>query len=69
MSHMLWLGEKVVAGERDLTPKLILEKIEAVGPEDIIRVSKEIFRDNNISLAVIGPTKDEKLVKETLHFK
>ncbi len=67
MSHMLWLGEKVVSGEKDLTSKPILEKVEAVTVEDIMRVANNVFKDNSMSLAVIGPKLDEKLIKEALH--
>ena len=68
MSHMLWLGEKVVSGEKDLTPEPILKKIEAVKPEDIMRVSEGLFKSANINLAVIGPEIDQARVKEALHF-
>ncbi|MFH1189968.1 MAG: pitrilysin family protein [Candidatus Omnitrophota bacterium] len=68
MSRMLWLGEKVVAGEKDLSAKPILKKIEAVSAEDIMRVAKDIFADDNINLAVIGPTDEEKEIREVLHF-
>lgn len=68
MSHMLWLGEKVVSGEKDLTAKPILEKIESVKPEDIMRVASGIFRDANINLAVIGPELDRARIEEALHF-
>jgi predicted Zn-dependent peptidase len=67
MSLMLWLGEKVVAGEHDLDPKSIISKVESITCDDLIRVASEIFNDNNINLAVIGPVKDEKRLKETLH--
>ncbi len=68
MSHMLWLGEKVLAGEKDLTARPILEKIEAVSADDIMRVSKGLFKDNNLNLAIIGPSEDEKQIKGALHF-
>lgn len=67
MSLMLWLGEKVVAGERDLDPKSIISKVESITCDDLMRVASDIFNDNNINLAVIGPVKDEKRLKETLH--
>ena len=69
MSRMLWLGEKVVAGEKDLVAQSILEKVEMVSPEDIMRVSKDLFRSGNLNLAIIGPSGDERQVKEVLHFQ
>lgn len=69
MSHMLWLGEKMISGEKDFSVKSILERIDAVKYEDIMRLSKEIFRDGNLNLAVIGPIKDERPVREIFHIK
>lgn len=67
MSLMLWLGEKVIAGEKELDPKSIINKVESITSEDLMRVASDIFKDDNINLAVIGPVKDEKTLKETLH--
>jgi len=69
MSLMLWLGEKVIAGEHDLDPKSIISKVESITCDDLMRVASDIFKDNNINLAVIGPVKDEKKLKETLHLQ
>lgn len=68
MSHMLWLGEKIVSGDKNLMAKPILEKIEAVTAEDILRTSKSLFRSENINLAVIGPSGDKKEIESALHF-
>lgn len=68
MSHMLWLGEKIAAGESDVNIKDILAKIEKVTAEDVMRVASEIFRTGNINLAVISPLKEEQNIKELLNF-
>lgn len=67
MSLMLWLGERVVTGRKDADPKKILEKIDAVTAEDIMRVANRFFKREAANLAVIGPVKDEKKVREVLH--
>jgi len=67
MSHMLWLGEKMISGEKDFSVKTILDRIESVNAEDLTRVAKAVFKNENLNLAVIGPVKDEKAVKEVLH--
>ena len=67
MSFMLWLGEKIVAGEKELNAKNIIEKIESINEDDLIRVAQGIFKNEDINLAVIGPVKDEKSVKGALH--
>lgn len=45
------------------TPQEMLAKIEAVTAQDIQRVAKDIFRNQKLNLAVIGPFK-EKVWKE-----
>lgn len=67
MSHMLWLGEKIISGEKDFDIRRILERIEKVTADDIMRVSNTIFRTGNLNLAVIGPIKDEKTLKGILN--
>jgi predicted Zn-dependent peptidase len=66
MSLMLWLGEKAIAGEKNINVKKIIDRIEKVTPEDLIKVSNNIFKDENMNLAVIGPIKDEKPIREVL---
>jgi len=69
MSRMLWLGEKIISGEKDFSTRQILERIEAVRPEDLMRVSKGIFTNKNLNLSIIGPVKDEKAIKEILNIR
>ncbi len=67
MSHMLWLGEKVICGEKDFGVRSILDHVESVSAEDMMRVANDIFRDANLNLAVISPLKDDKIISEALH--
>ena len=67
MSNMLWLGEKIISGEKDFDVKRILERIDEVTADDIMRVSNNLFRTGNLNLALIGPIKDEKAVKGILN--
>ena len=43
-----------------LTPKALLEKIEVVKHEDVVRVAREIFVEKNLNLAVVGPYSQKK---------
>ena len=61
------LGEKIAAGESGLDPKSIIDKVEAVTQDDLMRIASGIYRDDNLNLAVIGPVKDEKSLREALH--
>lgn len=67
MSLMLWLGEKAIAKEKEFDPKSIIKKIESVTRDDLMRVASDIFKDDSLNMAVIGPVKDEKRLKEALH--
>ncbi|MCX5679120.1 MAG: pitrilysin family protein [Candidatus Omnitrophica bacterium] len=67
MSRMLWIGDRVISGEKDFTVANILERVDKITPEDIMRVSAGTFKDESLNLAVIGPVKDEGRVKEVLH--
>jgi predicted Zn-dependent peptidase len=67
MSHMLWMGEKVTCGEKDFSAKSILGRIEAVTVEDLMRISKETFVNENLNLAVISPIKEDKTIREAFH--
>lgn len=67
MSLMLWLGEKVIAREQEFETNSIIKKIESVTEEDLMRVASKVFTNDNLNLAVIGPVKDEKGLKEALY--
>jgi predicted Zn-dependent peptidase len=67
MSLMLWHGEKVAAGEKELDAKKIMKNVEAVAKDDIMRVASGVLKDDNLNLAVIGPVRDEKGLKGALH--
>jgi len=47
-------------------PEEILAKIDKVGKNDILRVAKDIFRNDKLNLAVIGPIEDEKYLERIL---
>jgi predicted Zn-dependent peptidase len=66
MSHMLWLGEKIVSKEKELDMGGIIEKVESVSQDDIVRVACGIFKNENMNLAIIGPVKNEKRIREAL---
>ncbi len=66
MSHMLWLGEKIISNEKDFSVKSILARIEAVTPEDLLRMANDMFKNANMNLAVIGPVKNDKDIGKAL---
>lgn len=44
----------------------IFKKIDAVTPNDILRVAKNIFKEKTLNLAVIGPHKNNRKIKDLL---
>ena len=67
MSCMLWLGEKIISGEKDRIPRAIIRKVDGITPDSLKRIAAEIFRDENLNMAVIGPIKREGRIKKELH--
>jgi predicted Zn-dependent peptidase len=49
--------------------KKVLDKIEAVRTEDLMRIAKDMFTDKTMNLAIIGPVKEDKALKEALHLQ
>ena len=49
-----------------LTPKEKFDKINAVTREDVARVAREIFTDEKLNLALIGPFKNKKSFEKLL---
>lgn len=47
-------------------PEEILRRIEKVGKNDILRVAREVFVDEKLNLAIIGPVEDGKFLEKIL---
>ena len=61
------------AGQESDTGKILtleekFAKIDAVTAEDIIRVAQNIFVDDKLNLALIGPFKDKRKFEKVLRF-
>jgi predicted Zn-dependent peptidase len=55
LSHMLWVGESMTALEKIYTLDYVKDRLNKIRKEDLMRLSRSIFREGNINLAVIGP--------------
>jgi len=62
------LGKFQVLYDEERTLEGIFEHIEQVTPEDIQRVTKDLFREDKLYLAVIGPYDDEERFAKLLKF-
>ena len=63
-----YFAEQELLENKILTPEQKLERIEAVTVQDIQDVANELFVNEKLNLALIGPIKDESKVKELLKF-
>lgn len=60
------LGGSVLFKNKVLTPEEELDKIKAVTLEDIKSVTEEIFKEDRLNFAVVGPFKDSESFKKLL---
>lgn len=65
----VWYGEQELLEGKILTPEEKLEKINSVTAEEIKEVANEIFTNDRLNLALIGPFEDGKPFKEILNIK
>jgi len=54
-ARMLWLGDHIMAEGKAPSAKEIFRNIDKVTKDDIRKVANVIFKNNNMSLAAIGP--------------
>ncbi len=59
-------GEQEVIMQKILTPEEIAEKIKSVTAQEIRNVANDIFKNEKLNLAVIGPVEDEVALREAL---
>lgn len=54
-----WIGSQEATYGEIKTPEQVMERIEAVTAGEVQELSQELFRDERLSLAVVGPYDDE----------
>ncbi len=63
-----FFGFQEVLRQKIKTPEEWLKEINKVTPKAILKLAKEIFRNNLLNLAIIGPIKDKKKLQKILKF-
>ena len=60
-----WYGRQMILQNKVMAPEDYFKKINAVSAEDVRRVARDIFVNEKLNLAVIGPyeKKFEELLK------
>jgi len=61
-------GSQELLRNEILTIEEIFKRIDKVKSSDIMRVAKDIFKDDKLNLAIIGPFEDNKQFKKILKF-
>ncbi len=61
-----WLGSQEILKKEILTIKQVFEKVDAVTSEDIKRVALDIFQNEKLNLAIIGPFKEKSRFEKML---
>jgi len=61
-----WFAKQELLTRQIHTPEDRLGLIFAVTRDDVRRVAQQVFRRNRLSLAIIGPYKDDKMFKESV---
>ena len=62
-----WYGAQELVLHRICTPQEVLADMYAVTADDIQRLAADLFRDEYLRLALIGPHNDERELEELLH--
>ncbi len=67
-SQAIFYATQGLLQEEILTPSEIFKKIDQVSAQDVLRVSKDIFKPEKINLAVLGPIDKKRELKKLLTF-
>jgi predicted Zn-dependent peptidase len=62
MNIASFFGTKKILQNKILTPRQVIDKIEAVSSKEISELAKQIFIPKNLNLALIGPFKTENFI-------
>ena len=65
---MFYGGQEILEREME-TPQEILEKIQSVTGEEIRSLARELFVNDRLNLAVIGPTRESSELRDALRFR
>ena len=64
-----WVVERYAFTGKVETPKELFERLDKVTVQDVNKVANEIFQNNRMSMALIGPFKNRKEFEKELYLK
>src|SRR3989338_8787227 len=59
-------GEQALLDKKLVNAEEIARKIQSVSPKEVLDVAKDIFRNEKLNLALIGPAPDEASLRAVL---
>jgi len=65
-SFASFFGLQELIGEKVLTPSQQYQKIAKITPDDILKVANEVFKEENLNVALIGSHRQEKKFRNIL---
>jgi len=60
MDNMLWIGETTAASDKAYTLEGIIKEVRSVKRQDLQEAAKQVFVENSLNLALIGPLKSKE---------
>jgi predicted Zn-dependent peptidase len=64
-----WYARQVLLGPEVLHPEEIIARLDAVQPTDIQRLARDLFRQERLNLAIVGPfSNDGQQFRKIVHF-
>ena len=60
INNALWIGEKILLNDNVINIKEIIKKIKAVEADELLHIAQNIFKTENLNLAIIGPVSSNK---------
>lgn len=67
-SVAMFFADQEITRRKIMTLEQIFARIDKVTANDILKVAKDIFRENTLNLAVIGPHRNEEKLRKLLKF-
>ncbi|MBX6340939.1 MAG: insulinase family protein, partial [Thermomicrobiaceae bacterium] len=62
-----WIGSQELVFREILTPEQVMAQIDAVTAEQIQELANQLFQEEVLNLAVVGPYEDEERFRDLLH--
>jgi predicted Zn-dependent peptidase len=57
---MLWIGETTITLDKTYSLDEVIKEVERVKPQDVLEAARDIFKNEKLNLALIGPLEDSR---------